>query len=404
MKAAASPPSLITLVLLAGLATLSLNMFLPSLVNIAADFDADYAIVNLSIAGYLAVTAVLQLVIGPLSDRYGRRPVLLATLAIFVGASLGCVLATEIWTFLAFRMLQGAIISGWAVSLAVIRDTVPPRKAANLFGYLSMAMAVAPMLGPMFGGVLDALFGWRSSFLVFMGFGAALLCLSWWDLGETNTNRSATFRQQLRSYPALLRSGRFWGYALCMAFSVSAFYAFLSGVPLVARAALDLPPERLGFYMGSITGGFFLGSFLSGRYAKRLALTTTILCGRVLACLGLSLGLLFVLSGTVTELTIFGATLCVGMGNGLTMPSGNAGALSVRPDLAGSAAGLSGALMVGAGALLTTITGIVLTENNAAYALLIVMLACSALGLLAVLWVLWIERRGSLGPAEKTST
>ncbi len=394
--AAASPPKFVTLILLAALATLSLNMFLPSLANIAADFEADYAVVNLSIAGYLAVTAVLQVAIGPLSDRYGRRPILLAAVAIFIVASLGCAFAEDVWSFLAFRILQGAVIAGWVLSLAVVRDTVPTQKAASLIGYLTMAMAVAPMLGPMLGGVLDALFGWRSSFFVFSGFGAVLLVLTWCDLGETNTARAATFSQQLRSYPALLGSGRFWGYALCMAFATSAFYAFLSGVPLVARATLDLPPEQLGFYMGSITGGFFIGSFLSGRYAKHFALTTTILFGRGFACLGPVVGLVLVFCGLVNEITIFCATLCVGFGNGLTMPSANAGALSIRPELAGSASGLSGALMVGMGALVTTIAGVAVTEGNAAVSLLSLMLACSFLALLAVLWVRWLETRGPL--------
>lgn len=400
MKAASSPPHFVTLVLFAALAVLSLNMFLPSLANIAADFQADYAVVNLSIAGYLAVTAVLQLVVGPLSDRFGRRPVMLAALALFTAASLGCTLAGDIRVFLICRVLQGAVISGWAVSLAVIRDTAPPQKAASLIGYVSMAMAVAPMLGPMFGGLLDAAFGWRASFIAYTGFGAALLLLAWLDLGETNRNRSETFKQQLRSYPALLGAGRFWGFALCMAFSVSAFYAFLSGVPLVARGALDLPPERLGLYMGSITGGFFLGSFLSGRFAKRVALTTLILCGRSAACLGLLAGLAFVLAGVVSEPTFFGATVFVGIGNGLTMPSGNAGALSVKPELAGSASGLAGAMMVGTGALMTTLTGMIVTEENAPLALLSIMLTSSALGLLAVLWVRWLERRAGM-PQEK---
>lgn len=393
MKPASSPPHLATLVCFTGLAVLSLNMFLPSLANMAADFQADYAVVNLSIAGYLAVTAVLQLVLGPLSDRFGRRPVMLTALCVFVVASLGCTLATNVWVFLAFRVLQGAVIAGWAVSLGAIRDTAAPQKAASLIGYLSMAMAVAPMLGPIFGGTLDALFGWRASFVAFTAFGSALLLLAWIDLGETNLNRAETFGQQLRSYPALLGSGRFWGFSLCMAFSVSAFYAFLSGVPLVARGALELPPEKLGLYMGSITGGFFVGSFLSGRFAKRVSLTTLILCGRAAACLGLVVGIGFVLAGIVSEPTFFGATLCVGFGNGLTMPNGNAGVVSVRPDLAGSAAGLAGALMVGTGAVMTSITGLLVTEENAPLTLLTVMLVSSALGLLAVLWVRYLEAR-----------
>ncbi|MCG8695151.1 MAG: MFS transporter, partial [Minwuiales bacterium] len=157
--AAASPPMLFTLILLCGSSVLSLNMFLPSLSSMAADFRVDYSVMSLAIAGYLAVTAVLQLIIGPLSDRFGRRPVLLAALAIFTAASLVCAFTTDIRVFLAFRVVQGAIIAGWTLSVAVIRDTAPPQEAASLMGYVSMAMAVAPMLGPVLGGALDTLFG-----------------------------------------------------------------------------------------------------------------------------------------------------------------------------------------------------------------------------------------------------
>ena len=394
IRAAASPPRLLTLVLLTALSVLSLNMFVPSLPNIAKDLEADYALASLSIAGYLATTAVLQLIMGPLSDRFGRRPVLLAGLMIFILASLGCALATGIWTFLVFRILQGAIISGAALSRAVIRDMVPPREAASLMGYVGMAMAVAPMLGPLLGGVLDELFGWRASFFAFLAMGIAVLGLCWVDLGETNQAPAETFMKQFRSYPELFRSRRFWGYALCMMFSTGAFYAFLAGAPLLAAASFGMSPASLGFCLGTITAGFALGSYLSGRYAQRYSLAVMMIAGRVVACAGLLAGLALFLAGFVHPVSLFGATIFVGIGNGLTMPSSNAGALSVRPHLAGSAAGLSGALTVGAGAVLTSITGAILTEENGAYALLGMMLLSTVLALLAALQVFRLDLNG----------
>ncbi len=393
IAAATSPPRLLTLVLLTGLSVLSLNMFLPSLGNIAVDLRADYALVSLSVGGYLGFTAVLQLVMGPLSDRFGRRPALLAALAIFVVASLGCMVATDIRVFLAFRMMQAVMISGWALSMAVIRDTAPEREAASLIGYVAMAMAVAPMLGPVLGGALDELFGWRSSFLVFAGLGAALLALCWIDLGETNASPSEAFGEQLRSYPELFRSGRFWGYALCMTFSTGAFYIFLAGAPLVAESVLALSPAALGFYMGTITGGFLVGSFLSGRYARRHSLTTMMISGRLVTIAGLAAGLMLFLSGHVNVLSLFGATVFAGLGNGLTMPSANAGVMSVRPGLTGSAYGLAGALTVGGGAVLTSITGAILSEALGAYQLLGMMLLSSLAALAAALYVRGIDRR-----------
>lgn len=391
--AATSPPGLPTLILLSGLSVLSLNMFVPSLANMAADFGVSYSLVSLSIGGYLGITAVLQLIIGPLSDRFGRRPVLLAALAIFTLASLVCALTTDIRVFLAFRVLQGAVIAGWALSLAVIRDTAPPRKAASLMGYVSMAMAVGPMLGPLFGGGLDELFGWRASFAAFFILGLALLSLCWVDLGETNTDQSASFGKQFRAYPELLRARQFWGYALCMAFSTGAFYSFLAGAPLAAATMYDMSAAMLGVCIGSITAGFMLGSFLSGRFAGRYPLTTMMIAGRIVACSGLAAGLVLLLAGVVHVALFFGATIFVGIGNGITMPSSNAGALSVRPRLAGSAAGLSGALTVGGGAAVTALTSAVLTGANAAPVLLGVMLLSSFTALAAALYVLAVDRR-----------
>ncbi len=391
--AATSPPGFFTLVFLTGLSILSLNMFLPSLSNIAQEFQAGYTIVSLSVAGYLGITAVLQLIIGPLSDRFGRRPVLLSGLVIFILASLGCMLASDIWTFLAFRVMQGAIIAGSVLSYAIIRDSAPEQEAASQMGYVSMAMAVAPMLGPMVGGVLDELFGWRSSFSFFTVLGLAALVLCWIDLGETNKSPSATFTKQFQAYPELFRSRRYWGFTLCTTFSVGAFYIFITGVPLVAETILELSPAALGFYMGTITAGFALGSFLSGRYAKRYPLTTMMIAGRIVACVGLMVGLTLFLAGLVNVFSLFGATVFAGLGNGLTMPSANAGALSVRPRLAGSASGLKGALTVGGGAVLTTIAGLILTEGGGPYQLLGMMLFCSVVALLAAIDVLRISRR-----------
>ena len=390
---ATSPPRMFTLVLVTALSVLSLNMFLPSLSNMAADFGVDYALVALSVGGFLGISAVLMLIMGPLSDRFGRRPVLLAALAVFTLASLVCALSTNIWVFLAFRVLQGAANAGWAVSLAVIRDVSPPQEAASRIGYVTMAMAVAPMLGPIFGGALDELFGWRASFVVFVVLGAAAFVLCWLDLGETNKTPSETFVTQFQDYPELFASRRFWGYALCMAFSTASFHAFLAGAPLVAVTLLGLSPAVLGFYMGTITAGFAVGSFLSGRLAARHALTTMMIAGRLVACAGLAVALILQVSGFVYALSLFGAIVFVGMGNGLTMPSSNAGALSVRPRLAGSASGLVGALTVGGGAVMSSITGASVTEETGAYALLGMMLLCTLMGLAAALAVRGIDRR-----------
>lgn len=392
-----TPPRLSTLVALTALSTLSLNLFLPSLANIAGEFAVDYALVNLSIAGYLAVTAILQLLAGPLSDRLGRRPVVLAALALFALASLGCALARDIGEFLAFRLLQAAVICGYLLSLASIRDSLPPQHAASRIGYVGMAMALAPMLGPLLGGVLDDLFGWRANFWLYTALAVALLALCRADFGETHHARSDDFSAQLRQYPALLRSRRYWGYALCMAFSTATFYAFLAGAPLAIGAVLSPSPTTLGIALGSMTAGFVLGNFLSGRYASRFALSSMMIGGRLIASLALSAALLVFLLDGGGAAWLFGAVICAGLGNGLSLPSGNAGAMSVRPELAASAAGLAGALIVTCGAIVSSLSGGIVAAGgsaaNSAGGLLATMLCCSLLALLAALDVRRTEAR-----------
>jgi len=358
MTAAQSPPRLITLILVTAASVLSLNMFMPSLSHMADDFGVSYGMMNISVSGYLAVTAVLQIIMGPLSDRYGRRPVLLGSALVFCVASIGCIFSTNIWAFLIFRILQGAIISGTALSRAIVRDMMDPTDAVKVLGTIAMAMSVAPMFGPMLGGILDSLFGWRIVFWVYLAMGIAFFALVWVDVGETNLNPSETFRKQFATYPELFGSGRFWGYALCLAFGVACYFAFLSGAPLIANEVLKVSSSHLGFYMGSIT-----------------------------------IGLMIVLSGTITALAIFGATIFIGIGNGLTLPSCNVGVMNVRADLAGSASGLSGALSVGIGAVLATIMGAVLTPDNAAWGFLAFMLAVKIISLLAGLWVHHLETK-----------
>ncbi len=399
MRAAQSPPSLITLIFATALSVLSLNMFLPSLARMADDFQADYALVNLSIAGYLAISAVLQLIMGPLSDRYGRRPILLICMTIFVFASMGCVLAETIWVFLGFRLLQAAVVAGPVLSNATIRDMYSSNEAASKLGYVAMAMALAPMLGPMLGGALDMLFGWRAGFVLYSALGAGMLTLLWVDMGETNTKRSSTFQSQLREYPHLFRARRFWGYALCMAFSIGGFYSFITGAPLVAAAWFDLSPAMLGLGIGIITGGFMVGNFITGRIAARTRLTSMILAGRIIASAGPFCGLLLFLSGFGSAWVFFGSAICVGFGNGLTNANASAGLMSVRPQLAGSAAGLSGAMVVAFGAVLTSMTGTLVSPENGPFLVLGMMCASSFAGLLAVLYVRWVDLRDPLPDA-----
>lgn len=391
-----TPPHIVTLVLLTGLSALSLNVMLPSLPSIAAWYGADYAVVSLAISAYLGLTAVLQLLLGPLSDRFGRRPVLLGCFTLFPLATAGCLLAPTIEVFLAFRMAQAAIASGIALSRAIVRDMVAADEAASLIGYVTMGMSLVPMVAPMIGGWLDEVFGWQSVFWLMLVCGVAVTALMALDLGETNAAPSASFAAQFRAYPELARSQRFWGYALTAALSSGAFFSLLGGGPWVATHLLGMSPSSLGFHFGFISLGYLVGNFLSGRYATRVGLNRMMLFGAAVGTFGMLLVLLLFAIGIRTPLSFFGSILFLGLGNGLLLPSANAGIVSVRPHLAGSASGLGGALMIALGAALSVLAGTLLTPGTGAWPLIWIMLVCSLLGIATTLWVIRVAQRRPL--------
>ncbi len=395
-----TPPRILTLVLLAGVAMLSMNAFLPSLPAMAEHFEVDYALMQFSVSGYLAMTAILQLAIGPLSDRYGRRPVLLWSLGLFSLVSVACIFAPNFETFILLRMVQAVIASGMVLSRAIIRDMVEPAKAASMIGYVTVGIALVPMIGPVLGGVIEQTLGWEAVFWLFVLSGLGVWWLVWADLGETNTNRSASFAAQFRDYPELVGSRRFWGYTMTAAFASGAFFAFLGGGPIVAVSVFHLTPAESGFSFGFISVGYMIGNFFTGRYASAMGVNKMMMIGTSITAGGMIFGVVLVLVGIVTPWTMFGSIFFVGLGNGLTMPSSNAGILSVRPHLAGSASGLGGSMMIGGGAALAAITGALLGPETGPMPMLLMMLLSATLGWLSMLYVLRVERMA--GPLKQS--
>ena len=384
------PPRLITLTLLTALSALTLNMVLPSLPSMARDLAARESVTALAVSGYMLASALFQLTLGPLSDRFGRRPVMLGALMIFFVASLGCMLAQDVAVLLACRVMQAVIIAGTVVSSAVIRDRHSAIDSAAKLSMIASAMAVAPMLGPMLGGLLDVSLGWRSVFALYAGLGGALLVLAWADMGETRAPGLPA--PKLGDWLALLQSGRYWSYALCTAFSVGAFYVFVTGVPYVAAAVWGLSPAEVGIGLGSITGGFLVGAAISARKARRLGMAVMLASGRAVSVTAVALALAVFAAGVSHPLALFGLTLFVGLGNGLTLPAANAGTMSVRPELAGTAAGLSGALSMALGAVLSTLTALVVERSATPGALLAMIMGCVLLSLVAALVAIRLER------------
>ncbi|MCO6385561.1 multidrug effflux MFS transporter [Aliihoeflea sp. 40Bstr573] len=394
---AATPPHIFTLVMATASSALAMNVFLPSLPAMARHFDAEYSVVQLAVALYLIATAVLQFFIGPASDRFGRRPVLLLCFVVFLAGTLAAIFAPTIEVLLACRILQAFSAAGMVLSRAIVRDTVGPDQAASKIGYVTMGMTLVPMIGPIIGGFLDELYGWQSTFVLTLAFGLTAFAIIWVDLGETNLRPSSSLFAQVRAYPELVRSERFWGYTLTAACTSGTFFAFLGGGPYVASEIFGLSPSQYGFYFGFVSVGYMLGNFLSGRLSSRIGINRMLLMGNLIAAGGMTVPLILYFAGYVTPASLFVPVMFVGLGNGMTLPNAMAGIVSVRPHLAGSASGLGGAMQIGGGAGLSVLAGGLLGPETGPAPLLWVMLASSSLGIVAALYVMHVAaRKGEL--------
>ena len=379
-------PTLITLILLASINVVTLNMFLPALPDMARDFGVSFGLMSWAFSGYLLVVAAMQLIVGPLSDYFGRRPVLIGCFVIYIPASLGCMLAPTVEIFFACRVLQGVIIGAVGTSHAIIRDTEPSQEhAASRLATVVMVMAIMPMLAPLVGGMTADAFGWRSNFLLMTVLGAFILGLVLITLDETNRERMSTFGQQIRAYPTLLNSQRFWAFALTVVFNVGIFYVFLVGIPVLGKANYDLSRTEIGLLLAYVPLGYMVGNSIVRVAVQRLAVGTLVFCGRLIGVASV-LGVMLLLSLNVSNpFVLFLPLVFMGLANGLIMPTSTSGAISVNPRLAGTASGLVGAMMQFCGAGLTAVGSYTLTQAPSVWTLLSIMLVLAGLGVFPAL-------------------
>lgn len=380
-------PSMLTLVLLASISMLAMNSFLPSLPSMATHFGTTTAIMGLSVAIYLGSSAVLQILVGPLSDKIGRRPALLWSLGIFIFASFACVFAQDTAVFMTLRAIQAFAACTMVLSRAIVRDTNDTQTSASKIAYIAMGMAITPMFAPALGGFLDNWFGWQANFWMLGGVGTLIWILTYFDQGETVPPSTEGFREQLKEYPELLTSRRFWGYCLASAFSGGAYFAYLGGGPFVGSVVFNLSPEQLGIYFGTPAIGYFAGNFISGRYSVRFGIDAMILSGLNIILVGMTLSLILSYLGYASVNSFFGFMIFVGLGNGLCLPNATAGMLSVRPHLAGAASGLGGSISIAGGAALSTVAGAILVPGSTEMSLLLLMWASSLAGVILILSV-----------------
>jgi len=355
-----SPATVLLLAALTALGPLATDMYLPALPAIGQALGADAGEVQLTLSLYMAGFALNQLLCGPLSDRFGRKPVLLAGFTVFAAASVLCALAQSIEVLLLGRFLQsfgGAV--GPVLGRAAVRDIYAPQEAGRILAYMSSIMALAPAVAPIAGGLL--LFqGWRAIFAVLAGWGIVMLALLAFALPEPlpldrrqsirPTAIAANFRQ-------LLSDRLFIGYTLTSASAFAGLFAFLSGSAFVLIDFFGVTPIEYGFYFAIGVGGFMLGSLSSGRFSRRLGAERLIVVGTALVALGGSLmaALAWAELYAVAAIILPYAVLLVGVG--ILMPLAMAGALANFPHCAGSASSLLGFIQMTGAAVVGALVG-----------------------------------------------
>ncbi len=387
-----TPPRGFTLMIAAATGSLAINVHLPALPGIAQHFQTGYAVVQLTLSIYLVSCGILQLVIGPLSDRYGRRPVMLCCFMIFVLSAGATIIAPSIEWVLFLRVLQASAIAGQVLSRAVVRDTMETDAAASQIAYITMGMSLVPMIGPAIGGGLDELFGWQATFALMFAFGIFAFAIVWFDLGETNSKKSASFVAQISNYPELLASRRFWGYTLAAAATTGTFYGFLGTAPFVASQILNMSPSGYGLYFALISVGYIAGNYCTTRFSRRYGINVMLLVGTGVALAGTLLSITLKAAGYFSPILFFGPVMLL-FGHGLILPNANSGIVSVRPHLAGTASGLGGAMQVGGGGTLSFFAATLVSVETGPMPLLLVMLGSTLVAVFAALFVLRITRQ-----------
>jgi DHA1 family bicyclomycin/chloramphenicol resistance-like MFS transporter len=326
------------------LGPLAIQILLPALPAMQAGFGVAAGTAQLVLSVSMLALAVATLIYGPLSDRLGRRPVLLSALALFLVGSLICAVAPRLWVLLTGRVVQavgGA--SGVVLSRAMARDRFGAEESTRVIAYLFMAIVIAPLPAPAIGGLLTDFIGWRANFVTTGVLGLLVAVAVVFGLDETRHERPASpgAASLLSAYGQLLRSRAFLGYALQSAFAMGAFFAFIAATPYVVVTTLGRPASEYGLYLLVVSFGLVLGNAASARVARRVGRDMAILFGCVLAVLGVGAGIAMALRGHWTPLAVFAPGVVLALGSGISLPNSVAGAIDVDPGSAGSAAGLS---------------------------------------------------------------
>ena len=358
-------PPLFLLVGICAVGPIVLNGVLPANTAIMAEFNTRYGVAQLVLTVFLLATLFGQVVIGSAADRFGRRPIMLLSLAGFSIGGFLCALAPQMEWLLVARFVQGFFASACTVlPRTMVRDVYGRDKSASMIGYLTVAMMVAPLFGPALGGWVTDNFNWR---FLYAGLGVAgavfcLLCV--YRLHETQSPDAKPIQgfSMLTSFSGLLKLKPFIASVMMQCGSVGLYYAFLAGAPFVMMESRGFSASVYGAWFAMVAVGYLTGNLIAGRFSERLGIDRMIFIGAIPGIAAIAL--FWLLSTSIHPLSLFVPMFLVSLSNGMSLPSVMSAAMSVRPDLISSAAGLAGAIQVAFGVVLTYVLGLMLPYGD----------------------------------------
>jgi DHA1 family bicyclomycin/chloramphenicol resistance-like MFS transporter len=396
MKASRRTAPLWLLGLLTFSGPVGMHIFVPALPAAAENLHATPAALELTISLYILGLAVGQLVYGPLSDRFGRRPALLAGLSIFTIASIAGLFAPDVHTLVLARFFQAlGGCSGLVLARAIIRDTSQPHEAARRLALTNLLVTAGPAVAPLIGSGLSSLWGWRTILMGLSALGVANFVLAWRVLAETRPEALfVSASRYARDYVGLLRSRQFLGYAVGGACATTSFYAFIACAPFIFVDRLHVASAQVGLYLALLVSGLWLGSLIASRLIARFSLTRFVVVANALSVAAAASFLTLLMFDRATLIGTIATMFVFGVGVGAAAPAALVKAISVNPRVTGTASGLYGSVQMAVGAALVALAGL---GANPALASAVVLVAAGLVAQ-ASFWVARSETSALVDP------
>ena len=353
-----APLWLLTLITFSG--TLAMHIFVPALPEAARELGATIGEMQLTMSVYIFGLAVGQLAYGPLSDRFGRRPMLMIGLVIYGVTGIAASFAPDVHSLIVIRLFQAlGGCAGLVIGRAIVRDSGTATQAGRRLALMNLMVAIGPGTAPLVGGALTTFFGWRSIFYLLATLGVINIIFTWLLLPETHSKTTAPGIAALaRNYRSLLSSPAFLGYAVGGGCATTSMYAFISASPFIFAHQLHRPEYEVGLYLAILIGGIWVGSALTARLITRLSLDRLTIGANLLSVLAAAIFLIAVLSGHLSVPLAVVPMFFYALGVGMASPAALTQAISVNPNVIGSASGLYGFAQMGVGAICTALAAV----------------------------------------------